>query len=82
MASQIVKGSRPALKQLKTVLSSNSSEARQRVLNLYKLWYRQIPYVGMICLFKNSIFTYFINYSKNKFLTTMFLLQISKGIKN
>ena len=46
MSGQILKGARPALKELKTVLSSSHDEARKRVLNLYKLWYKQIPYVG------------------------------------
>lgn len=46
MSSQLVKGSRPALKQMKAVLSSNREDAKKRVLNLYKLWYRQAPYVG------------------------------------
>ncbi len=43
--SQIVKGARPALKAFKPVLSASNEEAKKRVLNLYKLWYRQIPYV-------------------------------------
>ena len=43
--SQIIKGARPALKALRPVLSTSNEEARKRVLNLYKLWHRQIPYV-------------------------------------
>lgn len=46
MSSQLVKGARPALKEIKAVLSSNRDDARKRVLQLYKLWYRQAPYVG------------------------------------
>lgn len=46
MSNQIIKNARPALKQVKAVLSTNRDEARKRVLNLYKLWYRQCPYVG------------------------------------
>ncbi|XP_021189867.2 NADH dehydrogenase [ubiquinone] 1 alpha subcomplex subunit 6 [Helicoverpa armigera] len=34
-------------KIVKPVLSLNHGEARMRVLNLYKAWYRQIPYVIM-----------------------------------
>ena len=45
MSSNMVQGLRPLLKNLKPVLSTNGSEARKRVLNLYKLWYRQVPYV-------------------------------------
>lgn len=43
--SQVVKGARPALKALRPVLSADNEEAKKRVLNLYKLWYRQVPYV-------------------------------------
>lgn len=45
-SNQIIKAARPALKEMKAVLSNNREEARKRVLNLYKLWYRQAPYVG------------------------------------
>lgn len=34
-------------KNVRPVLSLNRGEARARVLNLYKAWYRQIPYVGL-----------------------------------
>lgn len=40
------------LKQVKPILSTDKEEARKRVLNLYKAWYRQIPYIGE--KFKNS----------------------------
>ncbi|CAG9786736.1 unnamed protein product [Diatraea saccharalis] len=32
-------------KTVKPLLSQTPSEARKRVLNLYKAWYRQIPYL-------------------------------------
>ncbi|CAG5046097.1 unnamed protein product [Parnassius apollo] len=32
-------------KNVRPVLSLNAGEARARVLNLYKAWYRQIPYL-------------------------------------
>ncbi|BFZ02699.1 hypothetical protein BsWGS_05738 [Bradybaena similaris] len=32
------------LKHVKPILSVDRTEARRRVLNLYKAWYRQIPY--------------------------------------
>ncbi|CAK1551084.1 unnamed protein product [Leptosia nina] len=32
-------------KTVRPVLSLDSSEARSRVLSLYKAWYRQIPYI-------------------------------------
>lgn len=33
------------LKQVRPVLSIDHAEARRRVLNLYKIWLRQIPYI-------------------------------------
>ncbi|XP_018323522.1 NADH dehydrogenase [ubiquinone] 1 alpha subcomplex subunit 6 [Agrilus planipennis] len=42
MASQSAK---VVTQQVKPILSLNRTEARQRVLNLYKAWYRQIPYI-------------------------------------
>jgi hypothetical protein len=44
MASQ--EAVRKVVQQVKPILSVDSSEARKRVFNLYKAWYRQIPYVG------------------------------------
>ncbi len=37
-----------ATRQVKPLLSLDKVEARRRVLNLYKAWYRQIPYVGKL----------------------------------
>lgn len=37
------------LKEVKPILSVDHEEARKRVLNLYKAWYRQIPYIGVYC---------------------------------
>lgn len=43
-------GSREAVKrtlqQVRPILSVDREEARRRVINLYKAWYRQMPYVG------------------------------------
>jgi hypothetical protein len=33
------------LKQVRPVLSVDHAEAKRRVLNLYKIWLRQIPYI-------------------------------------
>ena len=52
MSHKIIEGARPVLKNFKAVLSGSHSEARRRVLNLYKIWYRQVPYVGK---FSNQI---------------------------
>ncbi|XP_043282660.1 NADH dehydrogenase [ubiquinone] 1 alpha subcomplex subunit 6 [Venturia canescens] len=38
---------RSAVRQVKPLLSLDSSEARRRALNLYRSWYRQIPYIAM-----------------------------------
>lgn len=35
-----------AQKTVKPVLSLNAAEARRRVLSLYRVWYRQVPYIG------------------------------------
>lgn len=53
MSGKLVKIGRPALKEVKAILSNSRDEARRRVLNLYKMWYRQVPYVGN-SLFKNK----------------------------
>ena len=45
MASQ--KAARKVLQQLRPILSLDQCEARKRVFNLYKAWYRQIPYIVM-----------------------------------
>jgi len=34
-------------RQVKPILSLDKADARRRVLNLYKAWYRQMPYVVM-----------------------------------
>ncbi|KAH0560693.1 NADH dehydrogenase [ubiquinone] 1 alpha subcomplex subunit 6 [Cotesia glomerata] len=34
-----------AVRQVKPVLSLSKAEAHRRVLNLYRSWYRQIPYI-------------------------------------
>uniref|UniRef100_T1GKN3 NADH dehydrogenase [ubiquinone] 1 alpha subcomplex subunit 6 n=1 Tax=Megaselia scalaris TaxID=36166 RepID=T1GKN3_MEGSC len=38
---------RKAVHQVRPLLSVDKDEARKRVINLYKTWYRQIPYVVM-----------------------------------
>ncbi|KAG5880360.1 hypothetical protein JTB14_025779 [Gonioctena quinquepunctata] len=42
MASQAAKRT---IREVKPILSLNQDEARQRVLNLYKAWHRQLPYI-------------------------------------
>lgn len=44
-------------KTVRPVLSLNKAEAKTRVLNLYKAWYRQIPYVG-----KQPVMSSFLNF--------------------
>ncbi|KAJ8317947.1 hypothetical protein KUTeg_003038 [Tegillarca granosa] len=36
---------REGMKQVKPILSVDRTEARRRVLNLYKAWYRQMPFI-------------------------------------
>ena len=35
------------VRNVRPVLSVNHDEAKRRVLNLYKAWYRQIPLISM-----------------------------------
>lgn len=42
MASQIIKS---VPRQVKPILSTDKLEAKRRVFNLYKAWYRQMPYI-------------------------------------
>jgi len=42
------------LKQVRPILSLDSADARKRVLNLYKAWYRQIPYIGNYVFLLNT----------------------------
>ena len=44
MASQVPRTAR----QVKPLLSVSQGEARRRVLNLYRAWYRQIPFIGRL----------------------------------
>jgi len=42
-----------AVRQVKPLLSLDKSEAKRRVLNLYKAWYRHIPYAcKLVIIFK------------------------------
>ena len=50
MSSNVINSTRPLLKKVTPVLSADREEARRRVLHLWKLWYRQSPYVGMFNL--------------------------------
>ncbi|XP_033753193.1 NADH dehydrogenase [ubiquinone] 1 alpha subcomplex subunit 6-like [Pecten maximus] len=42
MASKVVQ---LGTQQIKPILSANKIESRRRVLNLYRAWYRQLPYI-------------------------------------
>lgn len=37
---------RAAVRQVRPILSLNKDDARRKVINLYKAWYRQVPYIG------------------------------------
>lgn len=43
---------RRAVQNVRPILSVDREEARKRVLNLYKAWYRQIPYIGKFGAFR------------------------------
>lgn len=34
------------LQQVRPILSLDREEARRRVFNLYKAWYRSVPFIG------------------------------------
>ena len=38
-------------KAIKPIMSQNPAEARRRVLNLYKAWYREVPHAGELKAF-------------------------------
>ncbi|XP_060080126.1 NADH dehydrogenase [ubiquinone] 1 alpha subcomplex subunit 6-like [Ylistrum balloti] len=42
MASKVVQR---GIQEVKPILSVNKIESRRRVLNLYRAWYRQLPYI-------------------------------------
>lgn len=42
------------IQQVRPILSVDRDEARRRVLNLYKTWYRTLPFIGEL---KNKIKT-------------------------
>lgn len=67
-------------KTVRPVLSLDSSEARSRVLSLYKAWYRQIPYIGLYHGYVIRIFIHnklFILYN-----IIVFYLVYSKGLRH
>jgi hypothetical protein len=43
MASRSIK---EGVRHVRPLLSLEQGEAKRRVLNLYKAWYRQIPFIG------------------------------------
>ncbi|XP_037955050.1 NADH dehydrogenase [ubiquinone] 1 alpha subcomplex subunit 6-like [Teleopsis dalmanni] len=47
MAASSREAVKRAVQQVRPILSINRDEARKRALNLYKAWYRQIPYIVM-----------------------------------
>lgn len=39
---------RRIIQQVRPILSLDKEEARRRVINLYKAWYRTVPYIGKL----------------------------------
>lgn len=63
------------IQQVRPILSIDKEEARKRVLNLYKAWYRQIPYIGKFfkTYLRNSIIMSQIRTRKTYFRNNIFL---------
>lgn len=56
MASAVGNAIGKGVKQVRPILSSDNAEARKRVLNLYKAWYRQIPLIGLYGLYDGPVY--------------------------
>lgn len=80
-----------AVQQVRPILSVDREEARKRALNLYKAWYRQIPYIGKsVCYviklsrrlqkINNTLFanSYGLRYSNERRAVP---IQIARGIR-
>lgn len=44
------------IQQVRPILSLDREEARRRVFNLYKAWYRSVPFIGMFAKIKTNDF--------------------------
>ena len=55
MASAVTTPLKNGFKQVRPLLSADNAEAKKRVLNLYKAWYRHIPYMGNFICFISKI---------------------------
>ncbi|CAF2638833.1 unnamed protein product [Rotaria sp. Silwood2] len=56
------------LKQVRPVLSTDHAEAKRRVLNLYKIWLRQIPYLRVDYIKNNWTEAHLRNVIKENFM--------------
>lgn len=45
---------RRVIQQVRPILSLDREEARRRVLNLYKAWYRSAPFIGKFGVNQNN----------------------------
>ena len=49
MASKVAHQTlKQGVKSVRPLLSTDKAQAKRRVLNLYKAWYRQIPFTGLL----------------------------------
>jgi NADH dehydrogenase (ubiquinone) 1 alpha subcomplex subunit 6 len=75
MASSASKVVRFGARQVRPILSADGLEARRRVLNLYKAWYRQIPSImlnyDIPLLEKDCKATLRSMFLKNKYVTDL-----------
>lgn len=58
---------RVTAKHVKPLLSLDRDEARRRAINLYKAWYRQLPYIGT---FYYLHLAFNLNKKKNRFFSS------------
>jgi NADH dehydrogenase (ubiquinone) 1 alpha subcomplex subunit 6 len=62
-------------RQVKPILSTDSAQARRRVINLYRAWYRQIPFImlnyDLPLLEKDCKTTLRAMFLKNKYVTDL-----------
>lgn len=54
--------SQTILRQVKPILSVDKGEAKKRMLNLYKAWYRQIPYIGNLSFLTHNLLVFIVAY--------------------
>lgn len=86
-------GSRIVVRKVKPLLSLDRTEAKKRVINLYKAWYRQAPFIGSFNFYPRSIFKiialvfaslliFLFNFSVLDYISPLTTKQIRQKIKD